>query len=134
MTLSPMQAQMCEQQGRLFESLNARGIDPKAFIRAYLNSQAAKGLDAPYNRMQWAGEEYIFEEVVDEFGLTASPDAPKCNPEALYYAGYITRYWHYKTGESSAEIYRQADETRLLGAYGLHVEDNDLAVEDMRAR
>lgn len=50
----------------------------------------------------------------------------------LFYAGWIYRYWHFKTGESSREIYRQADENRILMAYGLHTESNDLAVEDLR--
>ena len=36
------------------------------------------------------------------------------------------------TGESSKEIFRQADETEILGSYGLHIEANELAVEDLK--
>jgi len=127
-----IELQLCEQQARLFESLNERHVDPKRFICAYMNSKAVEGLDAAYNRMQWAGEEYIFQEVMDEADLQTDPNAPRYDTEALFYAGWIYRYWHYKTGESSKEIYRQANADEILGSYGLHIEDNDLAVEDLK--
>ena len=31
-----------------------------------MKSATAKALDSTYNRMQWAGEEYLLEEVIDE--------------------------------------------------------------------
>lgn len=133
MRLGSLQLLLCELQARLFESLDRRDVDAKAFIRAFMNSKAAEGLDADYDRMQWAGEEYIFQEVMEEAGLRADPNCPRYNREALFYAGWIYRYWHYKTGESSREIYRQADEDKILQSYGLHVESNDLAVEDLKS-
>lgn len=33
-----------------------------------MKSATAKALDSAYNRMQWAGEEYLLEEVIDEAG------------------------------------------------------------------
>ena len=30
-----------------------------------MTSEVAKALDSKYNRMQWAGEEYLLEELVD---------------------------------------------------------------------
>lgn len=133
MRLDVFQLQQCEHQARLFENLDRRNLDAKAFIRAYMNSKAVEGLDADYDRMQWAGEEYIVAEVLDESGLKSDPDCPRYNTEALFYAGWIYRYWHYKTGESSREIYLQADADQILGSYGLHIESNDLAVEDLKA-
>ena len=59
MTLDLIQLQQCEMQGELFESLNERDIDAKVFIRAFMNSRAAKGLDATFDHMQWVGAEYI---------------------------------------------------------------------------
>lgn len=49
------------------------------------------------------------------------------------YAGYITRYWHYLTGESSREIYAQCNENERLESYGFHSEASELAVADMKA-
>jgi len=134
MTLNVFQLGQCELQARLFEGLDRRNVDAKSFIRAFMNSEAAAGLDAPYDRMQWAGEEYIFQEVMESARLKSDPNCPRYNTEALFYAGWIYRYWHFKTGESSREIYQQADENRILRAYGLHTESNDLAVEDLKTR
>lgn len=133
MTLDVFQLQQCENQAALFESLDRRNVDALPFIKAFMNSQAAAGLDADYDRMQWAGNQYVFEEVMDEFGLKADPNCSRYNTEALFYAGWIYRYWHFKTGESSKDIYRQVNEREILDSYGLHVESNDLAVEDLKA-
>ena len=134
MTLGVFQLGQCELQAGLFESLDRRNVDAKAFIRAFMNSEVAAGLDSPYDRMQWAGEEYLFQEVMDSAGLHVDSNCPRYDTEALFYAGWIYRYWHFKTGESSKEIYRQADENRILQAYGLHTESNDMAVDDLRSR
>ena len=132
MTLTSRQLLLCEIQGRLFEHLPRRQVDAKPFIRAFMNSKAAEGLDADYDRMQWAGEAYIFEDVMEESGLKRDPNCPQYDAEALYYGGFITRYWNFLTGESSREIYAQCDENELLESYGFHTEANELAVEDMK--
>ena len=124
--------QQSKMQARLFASLSSRRIGAKEFIRAFMNSRAAEGLDAPYDRMQWAGEEYIYKTVVQEAGLKPSTTRRRYNRDALFYAGYIYRYWHYLTGESSRAIYRQADENQILRSYGYHTESNELAIADLK--
>ena len=57
----------------------------------------------------------------------------RCAPRALYWGGYITRYWHYLTGETSKQIYAQCDETRLLQCYGFHSEANEMAIAEIKA-
>ena len=79
-----------------------------------------------------AGEEYIYKTVVQEAGLKPSTTRRRYNRDALFYAGYIYRYWHYLTGESSRAIYRQADENQILRSYGYHTESNELAIADMK--
>ena len=37
-----------------------------------MNSDVSRALDSKYNRMQWAGEEYLLEEVVDNAGNKVS--------------------------------------------------------------
>jgi len=129
---SRFQLQQMAMQARLFRSLSRRSVDARAFIAAFMNSRAAEGLDAPYDRMQWAGEEYVYETVVDEAGLKPSKSRHRYSPDALFYAGYIYRYWHYLTGESSKEIYRQADADQILASFGYHTESNAMAVEDLK--
>lgn len=58
--------QLCDIQGRLFELAQKSGLDCPSFIEAFMNSNAAAGLDDVYDRLQWAGEEYILEELDDE--------------------------------------------------------------------
>lgn len=73
-----------------------------------MKSATAKALDSTYNRMQWAGEEYLLEEVIDEAGDRFKKLGEVYSDELIYWIGYIYRYWHYATGESSKEIYKQA--------------------------
>ena len=55
MNLDVFQMQQCEMQAALFESLDRRPIDAKVFIRAFMNSKAAAGLDSTFDHFQWAG-------------------------------------------------------------------------------
>ena len=73
-----------------------------------MKSATAKALDSTYNRMQWAGEEYLLEEVIDEAGDRFEKPGEVYTDELIYWIGYIYRYWHYVTGEPSKEIYKQA--------------------------
>ena len=53
--------QLCDIQGRLFELALKMGYDCPSFIDAFMNSRSATALDDVYDRLQWAGEEYILE-------------------------------------------------------------------------
>ena len=66
--LSLEQRQLCDIQGRLFELALKSGYDCPAFIQAFMNSRTAAALDDTYDCLQWAGEEYILEELDDEVG------------------------------------------------------------------
>ena len=115
--LGPWQSQLCDIQGRLFENAGKAGYNSEQFIKQFMTSSLAKELDSTYNRMQWAGEEYLLEEFADR-----CPAAPKdgnlYDNEVLYWAGYVYRYWHFLTGESSKDIYKQAPDVPLHG-YGV---------------
>ena len=60
--------QLCDIQGRLFELALRSGLDCPSFIESFMNSKTAASLDDVYDRLQWAGEEYILEELNDEIG------------------------------------------------------------------
>lgn len=95
--------QLCDIQGRLFELALKTGLDCPSFIKSFMNSKAAASLDDVYDRLQWAGEEYILDELDDE--VNGLKKAGTTNPsEVMYWTGYTYRYWHYYTGESSNEI------------------------------
>ena len=106
--MAPIELQLCDIQGRLFKLSVGRGINSAEFIKVFMKSATAKALDSTYNRMQWAGEEYLLEEVVDESGNRFEKSGEVYSEELIYWIGYIYRYRHYVTGESSKEIYKQA--------------------------
>lgn len=60
--------QLCDIQGRLFELALTTGLDCPSFIESFMNSRTAVALDDVYDRLQWAGEEYILEELNDQVG------------------------------------------------------------------
>ena len=106
--MTAIELQLCDIQGRLFKLSARRGINSAEFIKVFMKSATAKALDSTYNRMQWAGEEYLLEEVIDEAGDRFEKPGEVYSEEMIYWIGYVYRYWHYVTGESSKEIYKQA--------------------------
>lgn len=130
--LSLEKRQLCDIQGRLFELALKNEYDCPEFIRSFMNSRAAAALDDVYDRLQWAGEEYILEELDEEAGglKKAGIAYPK---EMMYWAGYTYRYWHYYTNESSLEIYKTADEKTMRECWlGFHTLDVEMAIDDLK--
>ena len=134
MKLDLFQMQQCWIQARVFERADKAGYDMAAFAEAFMNSSAAEGLDADYDRMQWAGEAYVLESVVSEAKLVPDSAAQKFDREALFWAGFIYRFWSFKTGESSRAIHVRFPLADVLSVYpGFHTISNDRAVEEMIA-
>lgn len=124
---------LCDIQGRLFELSANQKYDSIKFIRVFMNSDVSKALDSKYNRMQWAGEEYLLEEVVDNAGNKVSVGGEVFSKDVLYWIGYIYRYWHYYSGEDSKKIYKQAAVEVMKRNYMMfHTMDPVLAIEDLK--
>lgn len=122
---------LCDVQGNLFQLAATSGYDPVAFVDTFMQSEVAKGLDSDYNRLQWSGELYILHRLEEE--VTLAKGGESVDPEALFWAGYITRYWHFATGESSRDIHATADAKRLLTVYpGYHTLDCDMAIRRLK--
>ncbi len=130
--LNLQQRQLCDIQGRLFELALNRNVSCPEFIEAFMNSNAAKCLDDTYDRLQWAGEEYILEELEDEFG-GLKKDGTTYSREVMYWIGYVYRYWHYYTGESSKEIYNTANAELMNRCWlGFHTLDVEMAIDRLK--
>ena len=122
---------MCDIQGRLFELSGANGYDSVTFIKVFMTSEVAGGLDSKFNRMQWAGEEYLLAELADTTALTKS--GAVYDREVLYWTGYLYRFWQITTGETSKEIYRQAPaETMSRNWLIFHTLAPEVAIEDLK--
>ena len=106
--MTSIDLQLRDIQGRIFKLSVRRGIKSAKFIKVFMKSATAKALDSTYNRMQWVGEEYLLEEVIDEAVDRFKKHGEVYSEELIYWIGYIYRYWHYVTGESSKEIIKLA--------------------------
>ena len=132
MLSDPLQLQLCDIQGRLFELSLTKGFASETFIKLYMKSQTAADYGLTYNRLQWAGEEYLLEELMDECKdkLAAGEQYSK---DEMFWIGYTYSYWHFVTGESGKEIVAQAPPKIMKRAYaGLHTIDMSLAIEDLQ--
>ena len=130
-TLGRLESQLCDIQGRLFERSLYKGLDSVDFIDKYMNSNTCDFLDMPYDRLHWAGEEYIMENLLDETAVRLMGE--NFSNEELYWTGYVYRYWHFLVGESSREIYVQAKARRMRSCFpGFHTLDVVMAIDNLK--
>lgn len=131
--MNELQLKLCDIQGRLFELSARKNYTSATFVKAFMTSNTAKELDSKYNRMQWAGEEYLLEEVAASAGDVLTTGGEIFSDDVLYWIGYIYRYWHYYNGEDSAKIYRQAPVETMKRNYMIfHTMDPIIAIEDLK--
>ena len=131
--IDELQLKLCDIQGRLFELSAEKGYGSAVFIKAFMTSEIARDLDSKYNRMQWAGEEYLLDEIVSANPDVASSDGEIFSADVIYWIGYLYRYWHFYTGERSVQIYKQAPVETIKRNYMMfHTMDPTLAIEDLK--
>ena len=129
--MNELQLKLCDIQGRLFELSGKKEYDSATFIKTFMTSDVAKGLDSKFNRLQWAGEEYLLAEVEDIAPLSKSGKV--FDKEILYWSGYLYRFWHYATGEDSKEIYRQAPAKTMNMVYLMyHTMSPEMAIDRLK--
>ena len=126
--MDSIKLKLCDIQGRLFERSTA--FASESFIRGFMNSEVAEHLDSPYNKLQWMGEEYLLEEVMDEIKLHSTGE--KYSPEVLYWIGYLYGYWACSRNEKSKRIYRLAPAKTMNRNYmAFHTFDPEIAIDDL---
>ena len=131
--MNELQLKLCDIQGRLFELSADKKYGSANFVKGFMNSEVAKALDYTYNRMQWAGEEYLLEELVAVEADKVAEEGEVYSKEILYWMGYLYRYWHYYTKESSSKIYKQAPVGAMKRNYLMfHTMAPELAIEDLK--
>lgn len=117
----------------MFESFADRQYDPESLVKSFMTSDLAKDLDSEYNRMQWAGEEYLLEELLATCKEKLTAKVEDVSKEALFWMGYIYRYWHFYTGEESSKIYKQAPFGTMNTNYLMfHTLDSEMAIENLK--
>ena len=131
--MNELQIKMCDIQGRLFELSADKGLGSAAFVKSFMLSEVAKGLDSKFNHMQWAGEEYLLDEIVSTSSEKLTGDGEVYSKDILYWIGYLYRYWHYYTDEDSVKIYKQAPVQTMKRNYMIfHTMDPVVAIENLK--
>lgn len=131
--MNELQLKLCDIQGRLFELSADKHYGSVNFIKAFMTSEVARALDSTYNRMQWAGEEYLLEELEAVAEDRLVKEGEVYSKDILYWIGYLYRYWHYYMREDSLKIYRQAPVGTMKRNYMMfHTMAPELAIEDLK--
>ena len=124
---------LCEMQAQLFVQSKEEGYASEAFIKTFMQSEIAKDLDKPFHHMQWAGEHYLLSRMEEECAADLLKTGDCFDTETLYWAGYLYRYWHFYTGESSSEIYRQAPAKTMRVVYLMyHTMSPEMAIDRLK--
>ena len=124
---------LCHVQGRFFELAWKKGYDMRDFLEKFMTSATAAGLDEPYNRLQWSGEEYLLEELEAEVTMRREKKSRPRGSDAFYWIGYLYRYWHFYTGESSVKMYRMTGYDKMSLVYpGYHTLSCEMAIDRLR--
>lgn len=124
---------LCDIQGRLFELFTNTEYDAESLVKAFMNGELAKNLDSKYNRMQWAGEEYLLEELITTCKDKLTIKRESFSKDVLFWMGYVYRYWHFYMEEESKKIYKQAPfETMNVNYLMFHTMDVEMAIDDLK--
>lgn len=124
---------LCDIQGRLFALFAGTCYDTESLVKMFMTGELASDLDSPYNRMQWAGEEYLLEELLSSCQGTVGEKTDDVSIETLFWMGYVYRYWHYYTGEGSVNIYKQAPFSTMNANYLMfHTLDVEVAIDNLK--
>lgn len=131
--MDALELKLCDIQGRLFELFANTEYDAESLVKAFMNGEIAKNLDSVYNRMQWAGEEYLLEELIDTCKDKLTTKRETFSKDVLFWMGYVYRYWHFYTKEESNKIYKQAPfETMNVNYLMFHTMDVEMAIDDLK--
>ncbi|MCR4682347.1 MAG: hypothetical protein K5647_03330 [Clostridiales bacterium] len=131
--LNSLQLTLCDTQGQLFELAAERGYASEAFIKSYMMSSVAADMDKEFHHVQWAGKAYILSRMEEELSGMLTKSGGIYDNETLYWTGYIYRYWHFYTGESSREIYKQAPAGTMNAVYLMyHTMSPELAIDRLK--
>ena len=131
--LGSLELTLCDMQGKLFFLSGKDGFDSERFIKAFMSSNSAGDLDKQFSHMQWSGEAYIYSRLKDENPEAFVSNGIVYDNEALYWMGYLYRYWHYYTGENSKEIIKQASAKMMNIVYLMyHTMSPEMAIDRLK--
>lgn len=119
---------VCDNQGELFEYSALLGYNSSEFIKGYMSSRVAQRMYSSYDSIQMMDRSYVLEEFLDEVPIPC--DGKIWDPEAMWWTGYVYRYWgDYKKVVPPA-IYDIADGLTMVSLHpGYHTLDDEQAID-----
>lgn len=128
-----LELSLCKMQSELFKMSIDKGIDSESFIKVFMTSDLARHLDSEFDHLQWAGKEYIMECILKEYKDKLKFNENIYDLDTMEWIGYLYRYWHFYTGESSKEIFKQANAKTMRITYlAYHTLDVELAIDKLK--
>lgn len=124
---------LCDEQGFLFERSIDLELNSATFIRRFMNSALALSLDGEEEDVYAFSLKELYAIVNASYGPIQAGFAGKHYPkEALYWIGYLYRYWALYRYRSSKSLYRLFPGSVLFSAYGsYHTMDPKTAIENL---
>lgn len=121
---------LCKIQGTIFEdSLKKTNTSSEIFIRRFMLSDIAKQFDSKAYLDGTLTKDEVFELIKEEYG-ESNYGKNKYNSEALYWIGYLYRYFSYTYELTSKQVYRYVKPKELNGLYlAYHTLDCAQAIE-----
>lgn len=108
---------LCKIQGAIFEnSLKKTSTSSEIFIRRFMLSDIAKQFDSKAYLDGTLTKDEVFELIKEEYG-ESNYGKNKYNSEALYWIGYLYRYFSYTYELTSKQVYRYVKPKELNGLY-----------------
>jgi hypothetical protein len=132
--LNGFELAVCENQGALLRDCQQDfDVDACDFTEAFMTGPIAASMDNPVSLYHNNGTRQIGTAV-----LRQRPVKPFCgkllNPDALYWAGYLYRYWSWWLDARSRDIYSAVTIEEMLAAYGLHTLSPERAIAKLLER
>ena len=107
----------CRLQGEIFEkSIIYIDCGSASFIRNFMHSNIAKHIDKGTIMQESISLDKIFKKYIEEYGNRKYGKA-KYRPQAMYWIGYIYRYWCELYNLSSSSVYKIINGSKINALY-----------------
>ena len=122
---------LCNLQANLFEHYRKYcDCSPSVFVRRFMLSDLAKRFDDKTVLLEISSEKTFVDEINAQYGITHRGQNETVSTEALFWTGYVYRYWSYVYGVPSKLLVQYVSPKALFNRYYVyHSMDLDYAIE-----
>ena len=122
---------LCRMQANLFANYDSFvNCSPSVFIRRFMNSDLATRFDDYTVLLDISSNETFIQELNEQYGETTFGKTEPKLKEAMFWVGYLYRYWCFVYEIPSKKLIRYVNPKMLLDRYYVyHSMDLDYAIE-----